>query len=100
MTEDHRSDDVAAAGVEKDDAPQFRVRAARLEKIDKGLWRLSLDYAVSHDDVGTMAAALVGFKRRDAETHRGAVALGRSRRNHGSDEGERGKTQRPKNGGQ
>jgi hypothetical protein len=47
MTEDHRSDDIAAAGVEKYNAPQLGVRAAGLEKIDKGLWRLNLDAAAS-----------------------------------------------------
>src|SRR6202795_4151023 len=33
MTEDHRSDDIAPAGVEKYNAPQLGVRAAGLEKI-------------------------------------------------------------------
>src|SRR6202020_2757636 len=83
--------------------PQLRVRAARLEKIDKGLWRLSLNHAVGDDDIGAMSAALVGFKRRHAETHRRAVVLGRSRRHRDGHKGERRsqreQAQRPKNGG-
>src|ERR1700733_11513328 len=59
MTEDHRRDDIAATGVEKNNAPQLGIRATRLEKIDKGLWRLSLDHAVGHDDIRTMSAAFV-----------------------------------------
>ena len=87
MTEDHRGDDIAAAGVEEHDAPQLGVRTARLEKIDERLGRLSLDHAVGHDHVGTMSAAFVRFERRDAETHRRAVILGRGRRDHGPHEG-------------
>ena len=78
MAEDHRGDDIAASGVEKHNPPQLGVRAAGLEEIDKGLWRLSLNHAVGYDDIGTMPAAFVGFERRDTETHRRAVLLGRS----------------------
>jgi hypothetical protein len=89
MAENHRSNDIAAAGVEKNDAPQLGVQATRLEKIDKGLWRLRLNNAVGYDDVGTMSAAFVGFERRDAKTHRWAVILGDSRRDYGPRDGER-----------
>ncbi|HEY1884744.1 MAG TPA: hypothetical protein VGG86_01690, partial [Roseiarcus sp.] len=66
-----------------------RVRAARLEKIDEGLWCLSLNYAVGYNDIGTMSAALVGRKGRDAETHWPAVILGCGGRDRGAHEGER-----------
>src|SRR3984957_21133034 len=55
MAEDHGSDDIPAAGVEEHDAPQLRVRASRLEEIDKRRRGLSLDHAVGHDHVGTMS---------------------------------------------
>ena len=64
-------------------------RATGLEEIDKRLWRLNLDHAVSHDDIGTMSAAFVGFELRDAETHWRAVVLGRGWRERNPDEGER-----------
>ena len=79
VAEHHRGDDIAASGIEKHDAPQLRVRAARLEEIDKGLGRLSFDHAVGNDDVGTMPAALAGLQGRDMETHRLAVLLRRRR---------------------
>ena len=88
MAEDHRSDDVAAARVEKNDAPQFGVRAAGLEKIDKGLWCLSLNYAVGDNDIGTMSTTLVGHKGRDAKTHRPAMILSGGGRHHRSHERE------------
>src|SRR6185312_15138515 len=80
MAKDHRSNDIAAARVEKDNAPKLLVRTAGLEEIDKGLWRLGLNHAVGHDDVGTMPTAFAGFERGDAEGHRRPVLLGESRR--------------------
>ena len=41
MAEHHRGDDIAAARVEEDDAPQLGVRAAGFEEIDEGLRRLA-----------------------------------------------------------
>ena len=60
-----------------------------LRKLTKACGVCSLDHAVRHDDVGTMSAAFVGFERRDAETHRRAVLLGRGRRDRNRHERER-----------
>ncbi len=57
----------------------FEVRAARFEKIDKRLRGLSLDHAISNDNVGAMLATFIGRERRDAEAHRPAVILGSGR---------------------
>jgi hypothetical protein len=89
VAKDHRGDDIAAARIEKNDAPQLGVSAARFEEIDKGLRRLSLDDAVSNDDVGTMFAALSGFEGRDVETHRRPAFLGHSRHERDRDERDR-----------
>ncbi len=88
VAEDHRGDDIAAPGVEKNNSPQPGVGAARFEEIDKGLRRLGLDDAVGDDNIGTMLAALMGFERRDAESHRPAALLRRSWRKHNSAEHE------------
>ena len=90
MAEDHRSDDIAASGVEKNDPPQPRVGASGLEEIDKGQRGLGLDNAISHDDVGTMPTALARFQRRDMETHWGAMLLSRSLRHSDPRQRERG----------
>ncbi len=97
VAEDHRGDDIAASGVEKDDPPQLGVGAARFEEIDEGLRRLSLDDAVGDDDIGTMFTAFAGFERRDMETHRPAALLRRSgrERNPAEHEGRGQRRQRP-----
>ena len=89
MAEDHRSYDIAASGVEKDNTPQLRVRVAGLEEIDKGLRRLRLDHAIGHYDVGTVSATFAIFKRRDTKAHGRAVLLGGGRRNRDSGERDR-----------
>ncbi len=103
MTKDHGGYDIAAAGVEKNDASKPGVRTPGLEKIHEGLRRLSLDHAVSHDDIGTMSAAFVRFKRRHMEAHRGTVTLGHGRRDPGPHEsyhyGKHTEAKRTENGG-
>ena len=55
VAEGHGGDDIAAARIEEDDAPQLSIRTVGFEKVDERLRRIRLDHAVGDNHVGQRA---------------------------------------------